>query len=262
MSISLTPFNHDNLCYGSAWVVENEDVLADQIARVALGQSRHVQKILAGTHLGPLPTTRSAAAGAIALLTVVGKDPWHRDGWMFQTMSWIAALRATPDGIIRPPHMILAHKGFDGLQLEMDKKTGTIVAAVIFEDKATENPRDTIRDEVWPDFSKLEAGDRENILTAEVVALLETQPDIDPDIAIQNIIWKEARRYRVSITVGDTHADAAGRRRLFHDYDAKVAGEVDRRRAETFYVHDLRQWMSELAAKAIAAIEAKMVAYV
>jgi hypothetical protein len=254
MSITLTPFEHGELCHGSTWTVEDEDVLADQIARIALGQSRHVQKILAGANLGPTPTTANAAAGAITLLTVTGEDPWHRDGWIFQAMSWIAANRATPGGIIRSPHMILAHKGFDGLQLELDRDTGAVVAAVIFEDKATDNPRDTIRDDVWPEFSKLEAGERENVLTAEVVALLQTQPGIDPDIAIQNIIWKEARCYRISITVGDTHANDAGRLRLFRDYDTIAAGAVKRRRGETFCIHDLRRWMNELAQKAIVAV--------
>jgi hypothetical protein len=262
MSVTLTPFEHGNLFYGSTWTVEDEDALADQIARVALGQSRHVQKILAGANLGPPPTTANSAAGAISLLTVTGEDPWHRDGWIFQTMSWIAANRATPGGIIRSPHMILAHKGFDGLQLELDQDAATVVAAVIFEDKATDNPRDTIRNDVWPEFSKLEAGERENVLTAEVVALLQTQAGIDPDIAIQNIIWKEARHYRISITVGDIHANDAGRLRLFRDYDTIAAGAVKRRRGETFCIQDLRQWMNELAQKAIVAIEANMVAHV
>jgi hypothetical protein len=262
MSITLTPFEHGELCHGSTWTVEDEDVLADQIARIALGQSRHVQKVLAGANLGPAPTTADAAAGAITLLTVAGEDPWHRDGWIFQAMSWIAANRATPGGIIRSPHMILAHKGFDGLQLELDQDTGAVVAAVIFEDKATDNPRDTIRDDVWPEFSKLEAGERENVLTAEVVALLQTQPGIDPDIAIQNIIWKEARCYCISITVGDTHANDAGRLRLFRDYDTIAAGAVKGRRGETFCIHDLRRWMNKLAQKAIVAVKANMVAHV
>lgn len=238
-------------------MVNSEDDLAEQIARVALGQSRHVQRILAGADLGPSPTTASAADGAIRLLTVVGADPWHRDGWLFQIISWIAAIRADSSAIIRAPHMILAHKGFDGLQLEVDGSTGAVVAAIIFEDKATDNPRSTIRDEVWPDFRKLEAGDRENVLTAEVTALLQTQPAIDPDAAIQNIIWKSVRSYRVSVTVGDTHSSEGGRKRLFKGYDEIAGGPLARRRGETLYVANLRVWMDEIAKKAIAAVRAK-----
>jgi hypothetical protein len=251
----LTPFAHGELCYGWSWTVQDEALLADQIARVALGQARHVAKILAGAQLAPPQTSAAAAAAAIAMLTVVGSDPSHRDGWMFQVMSWIAANRATPGAIIHPPHMILAHKGFDGLQLEVHRETRCVVAAIIFEDKATENPRDMVRDKVWPEFAKLEAGERENVLAAEVIALLERQPNIDVDNAIQNIIWKQARHYRVSVTVGDGHCDEAGRQRLFKVYDAVAVGAVRRRRSETFLIPELRAWMAQLAERAIAAVQ-------
>lgn len=258
MSILLTPFAHGELCHGSTWAVQDEGKLADQIAYVALGQSWHVQRIMAGANLGPAPNTKSAAISALALLTVAGEDPWHRDGWMFQVMSWIAAHTAKPGGVIRSPHMILAHKGFDGLQLEMDNETGAVGAVIIFEDKATDNPRETIRKEVWPDFKQLEDGDQENVLTAEVSGLLQTLPDVDPDVAIQNIIWKQARHYRVCITVGDSHSSAAGRLRLFRDYDTVAIGTAQKRRAETFHVKHLRGWMNDLAVKAIAAVHTKV----
>lgn len=263
MPISLTPFKHKPLCVGNTWAVPDIGLLALNIARVAMGQSRHVQKILAGASIGAPPTTKNAAKGAIELLTVEpGADPWHRDGWMFQVMSWIAANRATPGGIIRAPHMILAHKGFDGLELTLDKDTGKVTAAILFEDKATENPRPTIRTEVWPDFSAFETGDRENVLTAEVTALLSTQPGVDADTAIQNIIWKNARQYRVSITVGAQHSDQPGRERLFKGYGTVVAGAPQRRRGETFYVENLRSWMQSLADAAIAAVEEEVKANV
>jgi hypothetical protein len=257
VTILLTPFAHGELCHGNTWSIQDQSKLADHIASVALGQSRHVERILAGANLSSPLTTGGAVAGAIALLTVANGDPWHRDGWVFQVMSWIAAHIAKPGSYIRPPHMIAAHKGFDGLQLEMDDTTGAVGAIIIFEDKATDNPRKTIRDEVWRDFKELEAGDRENVLTAEIVALLQTLPGVNPDIAIQNILWKQARHYRVSITVGDTHATDKGRVRLFRDYDTVASGVAKKRRAETFHVKDLRKWMDGLALQAIAAILTK-----
>ena len=86
MSIGLTPFDHGDLCYGWSWTVPDEALLAGQIARVALGQARHVAKILAGAQLAAPQIEASAAAAAVAMLTVVGPDPSHRDGWMFQVM--------------------------------------------------------------------------------------------------------------------------------------------------------------------------------
>jgi hypothetical protein len=254
MAVILTPFQHGDLCHGWSWTITDEDELARQIAITALGQSRHVERILAGAQLGPPPTTASSAAAAMRMLTVPGNDPSHRDGWVFQVISWIAAHRATPGGLIRSPQMRLADKGFDGLQLELDTDNHVVTAAILFEDKATVNPRETIRSEVWPDFSKLESGDRDNILTAEVIALLKTQPSIDPDRAIRNVIWSATRQYRVSITIGATHANDEGREKLFRGYDTVAGGPVRRRRGEVFEIQHLREWMAQLAARAILTI--------
>jgi hypothetical protein len=263
MTIVLTSFAEGTLCQGCAWTVANQLELAERIAFVALGQSRHAAKILSGIQAIPPSTTESARAASIKLLTVApGTDPWHRDGWLFQTMSWLAALQANPSAIIRAPHMILAHKGFDGLQLELDVASGGVSAAIIFEDKATDNPRQTIKREVWPEFQSLEAGDRENVLTADVSSLLGTRPEIDPDKAIENVIWKQVRRYRISITVGDIHSTAAGRKRLFKGYDEVAAGDVARRRGEILLVHELRPWMASLAGQAIAFLNAMGTAHV
>jgi hypothetical protein len=263
MTIVLTSFAEGTLCQGCAWTVANQLELAERIAFVALGQSRHAAKILSGIKAIPPSTTESTRTASIKLLTVApGTEPWHRDGWLFQTMSWLAALQANPSAIIRAPHMILAHKGFDGLQLELDVASGGVSAAIIFEDKATDNPRQTIKREVWPEFQSLEAGDRENVLTADVSSLLGTRPEIDPDKAIENVIWKQVRRYRISITVGDIHSTAAGRKRLFKGYDEVAAGDVARRRGEILLVHELRPWMASLAGQAIAFLNAMGTAHV
>jgi hypothetical protein len=256
MSITLTPFVAGVLCRGASWTVPDEAVLAEQIARVAIGQSLHVERILSGARLKAPPTVETAKIGAIELLTANDPErPWHRDGWMFQVMSWIAAHRATPGGLIQAPHMIPAHKGFDGLQLELDAAGQSVTAAVLFEDKATDNPRDTIRDEVWPELRELESGDRDNLVIAEVVTLLGRKPALDPFAAIQDVIWKSAKRYRVSVTVGPIHEDSDGRLRLFHDYDQMATGDLDRRLGGTFPVADLRPWMANLAAQAIERIQ-------
>ncbi len=251
MPIILTPFTQEDLCHGASWSVPNDDLLATHIAMVAIGQSRHVARILAGANLAPPSTRATSAKAAVGMLTVAGDDPSHRDGWMFQVMSWIAANRGYSSGLIRAPHMILAHKGFDGLHIEVDQGAGSLIAATIFEDKATIHPRSTIREDVWPEFKGFENGENDNVLTAEVVALLGLRPDIDADKIIENILWQKKLRYRISITIGETHNSDAGRKRLFDGYSDVVPGVVARRRAETFYVPELREWLNCLAAKAI-----------
>jgi hypothetical protein len=263
MTVVLSSFTDGTLCQGCAWTVADEQELAERIALVALGQSRHVAKILSGIKVIPPSTTASARIAAIKLLTVpAGADPWHRDGWLFQTMSWLVASQANPSSLIRAPHMILAHKGFDGLQLELDAESGVVIAAVIFEDKATDNPRHTIRSEVWPEFQLLEKGDRENVLTADVSSLLGTRPEIDPDKAIENVIWKNVRRYRISITVDNTYSTVAGRKRLFKGYDEIATGDVSRRRGEVLLLPELRPWMALLADQAISFLREKEMANV
>ena len=93
-----------------------------------------------------------------------------------------------------------------------------------------------------------------------MTAALEAQKGLDAaldiDAAINAILWKDAKRYRVSITVGDTHASPEGRQRLFKGFDEKAPGDVKRRRAETIHLPELRKWMQQFADKAVAHVKA------
>jgi hypothetical protein len=260
VTLTLAKIDHGDLCHGWSWTVANEDELAERIARIALGQYRHVAKILSGTGAtGPTATAQQARA-AVKLLTLRnGEEPWHRDGWIFQAISWIAASQAPSGSITRAPHIRRADKGFDGLQLQLSDDGKVVTAVIVFEDKATENARSTIREDVWPGIVALEAGERLNELTHEVSAVLDARAaaddDLDIDAAIANILWKEARRYRVSVTINDTHNSDNTRARLFDGFDEKVPGGVERRRADTIYLPQLRDWMEKFAARVIAKVE-------
>ena len=115
---------------------------------------------------------------------------------------------------------------------------------------------------MWPEFVEYESGGDANVLVAEVTGLLEKRQGVDVDDVVRRVIWKDARHFRVSITVGDTHTTDSGRGRLFKDYDTMVPGDVKRRRGETFYVDDLRAWMDSIASKVIAHIAALKAAHV
>lgn len=224
---------------------------------VALGQYRHVAQILAGIDKKPIPGRKEAAAAAIERLTVPdGEKPWHRDGWVFQTISWIAALRTEKGVIARAPHAIPAHKGFDGMQLRLDAEGTLVTAVVIFEDKATDSPRPTVRDDVWSGVQALERGERMPELIQEATSILEAQqrhfPQLDVDEAIETILWDEIRHYRVSITTGATHAGDSARKRLFKGFDEVAPGDAMRRRADTMHLDDLRGWMEAFCEKARA----------
>ncbi|WP_296224923.1 hypothetical protein [Ralstonia sp. UBA689] len=224
------------------------DELANAVAIIAVGQAHHVANILHAAGLAPKPTTKNMVKGAIKLLSPSG-NIGHRDGWMFQVMSWLAAQLRTPGGLMNAPHMKHADKGLDGLQVDIDG-TGAVTAVVLFEDKATENPRDTVRDMVWPEFAEFEGGAEENVIAAEVAQLLARSSHPDPEQAVADIMWAQARRYRLSIT--DEQSTDKSQAKLFKGYATHVPGPLERRRAEVFEVIDLRKWMDDLAKLAMA----------
>ena len=260
MTLTLAKIDHGDLCHGWSWTVADEDELAERVARIALGHYRHVVKILSGAGV-PGPTAPAEQAQAAIKLLTRGKneEPWHRDGWIFQAISWIAAKSGSSGSLTRAPHIRRADKGFDGLQLQLSDDGKVVTAVVVFEDKATENARSTIREDVWRGIVALESGERLNELTHEVSAVLDARAaadaNLDIDAAIANILWKEARRYRVSVTINGTHNSEKARARLFDGFDEKVRGGVERRRADTIYLPRLRQLDDAFAARVIEKVE-------
>lgn len=259
MAIKLTPIAHGSLCHGHKWDVTDESQLAEFIAFVALGHARHVIRVLtAGPAVTPPPSGSAAAKSAISMLTVSGSDPSHRDGWMFQVISWLAAHAGSPDSLLKAPHIRHADKGLDGLRVDLNTTTGRAKAVVIFEDKATVNPRDTIRDQVWPELKAFEAGSKENELVAELTALLQTRGGIDIDAVLKGVLWKRDRYFRVSITVDDSHGTDTARKKLFKGFNEIVKGAKVRRAGETLQLTAMRTWMESLANKAIASLKKRL----
>lgn len=202
--IVFEPIQNGDAWHGEDWTVTSDDELADLVARVAIGQYRNVQSILKGTDSTVFAPTLTQIEGAIRLLTADDpENPWHRDGWVFQVISWIAACLQDPKSLKSPPQMIKAHKGFDSLHLRLDEQGERVEFVVVCEEKATTSPRNKIRTEVWPEFRALEAGKRDNELVAEITSVLSQNSEVDPDEAIQELLWKNARAYRVSITIGE-----------------------------------------------------------
>ncbi|HCR3550864.1 TPA: hypothetical protein ACKRHO_003340 [Morganella morganii] len=253
MPISFKPIEEKDSWFGAAWSIEDEAKLASIIARVAIGQSRVAEKILKATSYSSVNYPKSGYDAARQLLIVKpGEKPYHRDGWVFQVISWVAAHKSYKNALIRAPQMIKADKGLDGFLIETDSKG--ISKAVIFEDKATENPRNKIKNSVLPEFKTFEKGERDNELIASVVSLLERSGCADPDIIVAEILWNEKRAYRIAITVDDTHSTKAGLRNLFKGYDVFVAGDWGKRRGDILHQNNFRNWIDTLSQKAIEII--------
>ena len=247
MPITFTAISNKDDWSGSSWTIADDDELSTLVAKVALGQARYVRRVLKETGFAVPDPKETELAGAIKLLTADNPEkPWHRDGWLFQVMSWIAANLQNPGSLIAPPHMIHAHKGFDGIHVTVDPKTSEVTSVVICEEKATDNARNMVT-RIWKEFEGIHNGDRDNELAAEVTRLLEIAKDLDVDAAVETIVWKNARHYRVSITIGDAHNHAVGQKKLFDGYSDVVDGEVVRRRSEVLYLKDMRKWMAGIA---------------
>ena len=259
MPLSFTPIRAGHKWRGFTWTVEDEDELATLLARVAAGQATIVERILKDTECAVSRcSTTGGLQGARNLLSVKsGNSPAHRDGWIFQVISWVAThLQAYAAGertLIRPPHMIHAEKGQDGLIIEYSNED--IARVVICEDKATKHPRRQFRRNVLSDFGRYETGARDNELIAGVTSMLGRKSIKGTDAIVENIFWKEQRAYRVAITVGVNNTSASDRSRLFKGYANTVPGVVSRRRVELMPLADLRAWMNTLAEKALVALD-------
>jgi hypothetical protein len=256
MPITSTPLSKRGRATGASWVVADETLLADLLARISLGQAHHALAVLEGVLGTPLRPSPSAADNAIEMLTVKpGVNPWHRDGWVFQCISWIVASIDHPSSILKPPQMIFALKGFDGVRIDLDAGSQFVERVVIFEDKATKNPVSVISGKVWPELAKFENGDYDTVLETDLVALLATRPDLDRDAAIKTVIWdKRNRSYRVAITADKSHTSNAGFAELFKGYEKVVVGKNHRRGAYIFVTNDVRGWISHISNLAIVRV--------
>lgn len=170
---------------------------------------------------------------------------YHRDGFLFQLMMWLAAHVDLDDGdLVALPHTQASAKGQDSIVVH--RADGAVVALSICEDKATENPRDTVREEVWPEIKDYEAGGRRDELRSNVIATLGLGgiPADEATALVRRISWEGKRRYRVRVTVQGERT-----KRLFKGFDELVFGDVERRRGETVHLPELRAWMTNFAEK-------------
>ena len=218
MPIQLAPIPTNALFSGYIWKLKDEDQLARLVALILLGRFLHVEKILAKLKpKNPLVQKKARDEAKAKLVVKPGEDPWHRDGLLFQSISWVAAHRASGAGtsVFSLPHQIPAHKGFDGLQIELNKQK-KLSGLIIFEDKATDNPRNTITQQVWPELELLHNDKRQTEVMQETTALLQRAKVDDPDELIEGIIWiRSPRTY-------EEHSRKQKRRPLLTSWNLKI----------------------------------------
>lgn len=255
--LSPTPFEHEKLCFGFNWIVSNRRKIAKFVARLLLGQHRHVLKVLNEVDSTPPNLTEVMVSQTIKKLRPSSqKQAEHRDGWLFQVIAWIATVATHKDGVVvSAPHSRQSDKGFDALIIELDAGRTSATHITVSEEKATTKPRNLFQQQVLPEFRDLERGLRDTELLSEITTLLESA-DLDAvDKSLDEVLWQNERRYRACLTVEEKHTDSSGRIRLLKDYDSIVDGHLTRRRAELFLIPDLRTWMNDFSEEVVAELE-------
>ena len=242
---------------GLTWAVADLNSLARLIAIVLLGQSQHAARII--TELEPSSPAFSDAdlvADAKAQMLVNGATEEerqalraHRDGFLFECMSWVVA-RQDSDirTFLKDPHIDATSHGLDGLIIELHPTDAKIIRATICEDKCTVNARRLFRQDVMRTFSEHHSNKRARDLVANAAAIIrETGLNgTDATKAAARVLKKTVRTYRAALTTGVL--TSPGRTKLFKGFASLDGINQTQRIGATFEIDgDLRAWFQSLA---------------
>lgn len=251
---------------GVVWSVGDLAATARLIAVVLLGQAQHAARIIAALEPAtPAFLHGDLIADAKRQMEIRGGEEEarqasrsHRDGFLFECMSWIAARQEAADRtFLKDPHIDPTSHGLDGLIVELHATDPVVQRATICEDKCTTRPRRLFREQVMRTFSEHHANKRARDLVANAAAIIR-ESGLDGTEAIMAaaaVLERAIRCYRVALTT--TVLNENRRRRLFQGYDELDGITQAQRVGATFEVDgDLRDWFDALADQVSAALDA------
>jgi hypothetical protein len=179
----------------------------------------------------------------------------HRDGLLFQHVSWVAARLDLPNGYMTSPHVRQADKGFDGFIIELNDTGREIQRIVLCEDKASISPRKLITSSVWPEIETIQCGDRDDEILADLVTLLKGVPDIDAETAIDEMFWEGVREFRVAVATSEDQRKAGSFLHIIAGFEAAAGGAFETRTAGVLAFKDVRKGLALLASEVAAKVE-------
>lgn len=253
-------------CVGSRWEVSDGEYLARIIAIIAMGQAVHAAQIIADLlPAAPAINEKALCEDAKLRLSIKGDTPdaqdasrWHRDGLVFEAISWIAARQeASGEVLLKDPHISATTQGLDGLMIELDEKATAITRATIFEDKCSGDPRRKFRDEVLPAFAAYHRNKRASDLVAAAATLITAKlTGTAATQAAARVLDLQYRAYRAGLTIEPGRDNEKGRAALFKDYETlnKIT-ENQRIGATLVTATALRDWFDTMAEQAIAYLD-------
>lgn len=261
MTLVVLPTATPPECLGTNWTVSDADALADVCAQIMIGRALHAALILDGSHpAGTPPIISSALKEKLKLELHPTSDPktYHRDGLLFEIISWVAArFTATPNDAISDPHLKATNQGTDCVKVTVDPVNRTLTRATVYEYKCTTNWRQLFSQDVIKAFREYVSGERDNQLAQTAITLLIKLgfTPIERNAAYDQLVRGRPLAFQASLTVAPSAFAAEDRLALFSGYDS-IAGAIDTRGGNTMPLDDVRGWFAGFAALVWAKIEA------
>lgn len=260
MPIECEDIINDPICFGGSWSEKTREMLIVCISDLLDGHYLKVARIIRN-NISDSEATKYGRAALKKKLTESSTD--HRDGWLFQMISYICLLKkfaSDKNCYLANPHIQPADKGFDNLLLKVDSSNNQIEYILITEDKATTRPRAVFRDDILPEFKSIENDERTGHLRTCASVLLQKAKLDDDEVEkeIARFFWERGElkdenilRFRASLIV----ENKIKYKKLFKDYEKAISGDKIRRRAEIFKVNNTRKWLQELSEDILKHIE-------
>ena len=282
MPLEFSQAEDNDICVLTQWFVDQHDVFVEALAWLYLRKPLHSFRIMQDLEPGTVGLFGNAKQKAIELLRYDISDiaadlqstdekiresatkkhdacMSHRDGLLFQHISWIAARLQFPTAEATPPHVRKADKGFDGVLVDIDVANIQLSRVILCEDKASISPRGLVTSNIWPDIQSIVAGDRDLEVLDAITPLLSSLQESDRELAIARLVWERARHFRVALTAGDDQIRDKAYNHLFDGFDDNAGGEVTARLAEVMPMSDVRKYLDDLAAEVALKIQSMAV---
>jgi len=261
MVLAIHPTATPPQCLGAIWTANDADALADVCAQIMVGRALHAAMILEGVHpRGAPPVLSAALKEKLRLELHPNTDPktYHRDGLLFEIISWVAArLSATPNDAISDPHLKATNQGTDCLKVTVDLAARKLTQATVYEYKCTTNWRHRFSQDVLKAFREYVSGERDNQLAQEAITLLIGLgfTPTERSAAYDELVRARPLAFQASLTVAPSAFAAEDRLALFKGYET-VAENMVARGGNTMPLDDIRGWFANFAERVWRKIEA------
>jgi hypothetical protein len=270
-------------CDLSEWSFElgKREQLVTVLAYLYLQQEQNAQRVIKILETRALSSTERVLPNAIEKLTApkqadldllehgdvdeqakAGKrikvSVWHRDGHLFQYVSWVVARMASPLSILTPPHVRQTDKGFDGFMIDLDDTQKHVLKVVLCEDKASVAPRPLITGSVWKEITSIKDGEREDEVLSSLTTLLKAVPNLSAEEledAVDVIFWDKIRQFRLSVATGEDQRGVNDFAHLVVGFEDVAMGALESRVGGVLPFDDVRDGLNQLAQEVIVKLQ-------